>query len=192
MTSEVSESEKHARSAAAVASATIAGAALGAAAAGVQRWFSPVGVFPLLLGGCLGWACAAAFGRFELRNRRFALAATLIAATIATAAQHYATYYLTRSRDAEAEAQRRTIATAMKQQGFGEMPAEPLGFVEFLRHSADRGRPLGSQLVRGAWLIGWWALDAVLIGVAAAIVVARSGARRRSVEPSAQTSGAAS
>ena len=191
MTSEVSESEKPSRSAAAVAAATIVGAALGAAAAGVQRWFSPVGVFPLLVGGCLGWACAAAFGRFRLQSRRFAAAATLIAVVVVTAVQHYATYRIARARDAEAEAQRRTIATATKQQGFGEMPAEPLGFSEFLRHSADRGRPLGSQVVRGAWLIGWWALDAVLIGVAAAIVVDRSGARQRSVAPP-QASGVAS
>lgn len=156
----------------------VVAAAIGGLAAAAQRWFAPVGVFPLFVGAVLGFAAGCVFARFPVGRGRLATSFVVAAALTCAATSHYATYRLAAAHDAANEAQLRMIEGALKKQGFAAGPTAPIGFVAFVERSLERGRPLGSSTARGAWLVAWWIVDVGLMIGAATVVASASSAGR--------------
>ncbi|HLA85384.1 MAG TPA: hypothetical protein VJL29_11370 [Thermoguttaceae bacterium] len=151
------------------------GALLAWAAFEVGQWFSPLVVFPLLVGLVLGVSLVAMMRLFQMGHRPTAWLALGLAAVVVIAGQHYFSYraaVVEANRASEQLQKARTTFGTLVQ---GRLPAPPTGPIDYLRRRADEGRPLdtvlGNHMAKGwlAWLS--WALDGLLVlGPAAAMV----------------------
>lgn len=143
-----------------------AGAALACLADAVAPRFSPLFLFPLLLGMALGAALVAGMRRCQLAHGPALTAGSLLAGLVLAAGQHYLSY-----REARWPGPAREAELARAREIFPEL-APPKTFGEFMRRQAVQGRPLAGWIVRGPALWGWWGLDAALPLAAALGIVA--------------------
>lgn len=138
-----------------------------------QEYAAPLVIFPLLVGVGLG-ATTVGMSRIGQVGHRPTLAAgLLLAVLVCVAGQHYIRYRLdVRRTQQDAEAFRKA------QQVFGNLaegdsPVPPDNFWQYLRWQAARGRPLhvAHYVARGGMAWFTWAMDGLLVLVAAAAVV---------------------
>ncbi len=154
------------------------GAAAAWLAVGVERVFSPLILFPALVGAVLGVTLVGLFRLMQVAGRPMLLGGCLLAGTVAVAGEHYFSY---RTHREAAEEQAKTFRKAETLlpglvRGSVPRPAENLG--QFLRWQALRGRPIaGGYVARGGWAWASWALDA-LITLAAALAIVWPAARQ--------------
>ncbi len=151
-----------------------AAAGLGAVTAwlavGAQFYFSPLLLFPILVGTGLGAVNVGLMRLAQMGNRPTVILGTLLSAAVAVVGPHYLDY-----RHALARSQHQMEAAI----GKGAPPAvarvlvaPPESFADYLRRQADLGRPLTAS-----WsLFGWkawlsWAVDGLLVAAAAFAIV---------------------
>jgi hypothetical protein len=147
-------------------------AGLGGAAAwlavAVQEHFAPLLLFPILVGVGVGALNVGLMRLAQMGNRPTALLGTLLAVAVAVLGQHYLSYR-------QQEALRQRQIEAMQQTGppgvVRELAPPPLGFAEYMRRQAARGRPVAGYVLAGwaAWLS--WAVDGLLVLAAALAMV---------------------
>ncbi|HUY34472.1 MAG TPA: hypothetical protein VMV69_17135 [Pirellulales bacterium] len=148
--------------------ALLAGAAMGWLAARVQPYFAPLVVFPVLVGLLLSMALIAGLRVCSLAHAPTTFAGAVLAAVLAVGGQHYWSYRAACDAQAGAQANLDKARRAFPDLANRLMsPPPPAGTVEYLRAEADRGRKLFGHRVRGRGLWSWWALEAVLVFVAA-------------------------
>jgi hypothetical protein len=117
----------------------------------IQPHFAPLGLYPLLIGAGLGALLCGLTQITGVTNLRRAVAGTLAAVLIASAAEH-AFFYLDRT----SEYWRRALAA-----GVPPEVITPKSFVEYMR----------DETVRSRWQVPLWAGNAVLMAIAAGSVV---------------------
>jgi hypothetical protein len=145
----------------------VAAVVLGQLAVMLQPRFSPVLVFPVLLGAALG-GIALALGRaLNFQSRRWVVSGTLLSALVLTAAQH-GFAYLEYRRAFERDVQENPQAQLLKHAGGHVGPA---GFPQFIASEARDGRKIGDYRLTGwaVWLS--WNVDGLLSVVAAGGVI---------------------
>lgn len=125
--------------------------------------FAPVVIFPLLLGGGLGAIAVGLMRLGQVGNRTTILLGTLLAVSVAVAAQHYAAY-LTACRW---RGQKITAEQLPGQDLSVLAKVSTPSFAEFMRRQADRGRPpLTDRLAPAAVApVTWasWGVDGLLV-----------------------------
>jgi len=141
----------------------------------VGDYFSPLVIFPLVVGFLLGAALVALMRIFQMGHRPAAWLAVGLSAAAVVLGQHYFSY-----REALARADHVSSEFLRAQHVFGaavqgSLPPRPAGLVDYLRRQAAQGRPLttvfGTYQAKGylAWLC--WAVDGLLVLLAAAVMV---------------------
>ncbi len=145
----------------------VCGAALAWVAVAAGDYFSPLLLFPLLVGAVTGVAVTAMVRLAQIGNRTTILLGTALAALTVVAGQHYV-QYLTAYRPA-----------AKDQQSLREiMPIVRPSFPEYLRKTASLGRRINGRNVGGAGLAWFsWSLDGLLI-LGASLALAALAARQ--------------
>jgi hypothetical protein len=150
---------------AALAGSAIIGLGLARGAVLVQIHWSPILLFPLILGAVCGGAVTLLLRRFWPDTGRATLAScALLAAVVLAVAQHYFSYGQYRN-NYEANLERNAQVQMLKQ-AFGEL--QPMGFFEFLQFSA-RARQFGPWELHGGQVWCSWIVDGLLIVAAAGI-----------------------
>jgi hypothetical protein len=143
------------------------------AADGVQSYFAPLILFPILVGVCAGLSIVGVVRFAQIGHRPTVLMAAGLAGAVAAAGQHYVgyldTYYTTRPVPELNVAAGQDLSALMR-----EMRPS---FIEYMRAQARWGRPLTHGYVAQGWLT-WltWVIDGLLV-VAAAVVVAMPASR---------------
>jgi hypothetical protein len=138
-------------------------------AAGMQFYFAPLLLFPILVGTGLGAASVGLMRVAQMGNRPTAILGVLLAAVVAVTGQHYLDY--------RREAVQSLRSIEAKQPAISPdvarlLAAPPESFGDYLRRQADRGRPLSVRwTLRGwaAWLS--WGVDGLLVIAAALAMV---------------------
>jgi hypothetical protein len=141
----------------------------------VSPYFSPLLVFPLLLGFVLGASIVSLMRLCQMGHRLTAWAAVLLLVAVVVVGQHYLSY-----RGARAEGERQSHQFQKAEQAFGELvrgrvPSPPASLAEYLSRQAEQGRTVetafGSFTAKGpmCWLS--WAIDALLIMLPVATMV---------------------
>jgi hypothetical protein len=128
----------------------------------IQAHFSPVVLFPLLVGAVLGILCAASLRLCRTAHRPTALAGAILAACLLVVTQHYVSYRLARS--AASEQKNMSLAQAA-------FPDLDLNFSRYLTREAAKGRPIAGFTAQGtqAWIS--WGVDGLLVIAATLAVV---------------------
>ncbi|MBN1908649.1 MAG: hypothetical protein JW818_02825 [Pirellulales bacterium] len=129
--------------------------------------FSPLIVFPFLLGLLLG-ACLVATARMvEFAHRPTLAVAALVLSVSAVLTQHYLGY-----REACQKVEQESATILLAREKLGEsvqarLPLKPAGFVDFMCQRAERGRVLstawGKWTAKGAAAWTTWGLDGLLV-----------------------------
>ena len=111
-------------------------------------------IFPLLVGVVVGAAMVGLMRVLQVGHRPTILLGTAVAVAVTVLGQHYLGYLV---------AYHWPSAALRVLRPFGE----------FLQQQADRGRPLGGELVARGWL-AWtsWAVDGLLVLLAAMVTLA--------------------
>lgn len=134
----------------------------GFAAVFIQAHFSPVGLFPLMLGALTGLATGVLWNGHVRKTKGKVLLSALTAGLICLATLHYGSYFLaslTRDKSKiEVPAQVALIDPDAASRLNGAQ-----SFPDYIAKEWRRGRTLGSLQVTGAWLALWYALDALAI-----------------------------
>ena len=136
--------------------------------------FSPLLVFPLMVGLVLGASLVSLARICQVGHRATVWTALLLSVAAVVIGQHWFSY-----RAARVMAEQDLLQYQKAQQAFGELvagrlPAAPSSMREYLTRQADHGRRLettfGSWTARGpaAWLS--WVLDGLLILLPAAVM----------------------
>lgn len=137
--------------------------------------FSPLLVFPLMVGLVLGASLVSLARICQMAHRPTVWTALALSVAAVVVGQHWFSY-----RQARAAAEHDLVQYQKAQQAFGEsvagrLPAAPSNMGEYLARQANEGRRLdtvfGSWTARGpvAWLS--WTLDAFLILLPATVMV---------------------
>ena len=156
----------------------LAGPVLGAAVAWVATvaqshlHFAPLVIFPLLVGVSLGAMLVGLMRISQLGNRPTILLATVLAAGVTVAAQHYIPYWTHRQQVEEDARARRDARQTLPEEARGLIPEVSVSFVAFMRREATLGRALWpGYRVRGwaVWLT--WVVDGLLVFAAAMAMV---------------------
>ncbi len=148
----------------------------GCAAALLQRWFAPVGVFPLAIGVITGLAVGGLWAGRGGGSRRAIVAGAALAGLTCITAWHVATYAVAR-RDAEAEQRKvhEAMVQLMPDPSFVPAPEKPTGIHAYFGALWHAGRPLGEKRVTRWWLAAWWTADAALVLAGAVLTAAAIG-----------------
>jgi hypothetical protein len=139
-----------------------AAAAWGALTVLIQAHFSPVLLFPLLVGAVLGLLCAAALRICRLAHRPTAIVGALLAACLLVLTQHYVSYRLARS--AAAGQKNMSLAQAA-------FPDLELTFSRYLTTEAAKGREIAGFTAQGKLAWASWGVDALLVMAGTLVVV---------------------
>lgn len=137
----------------------------------IEPHFAPVVVFPLLVGLTLGVALAVWMRLCRMGHRNSVLLGLLVAAVTLVFGQHYFAYRKTLD---QVDDRLAVVLQAQLEQGKLnnlDLPLPPQSLPDFLRQTADRGRPLAGYMLHGAGVWAWWGLDAALTLAGAAIPV---------------------
>jgi hypothetical protein len=130
--------------------------------------FTPLILFPLLVGGGIGAVVVGLIRLAQFGNRLTIVLATVLAVAVAVVGQHYLPYQAAQDATKSLE----TVRRAFPDLAEGRIPAPPASLLDYLRQQAAAGRPIfGDRVVRGwaAWLS--WAADALLLLAAALAMV---------------------
>ena len=146
----------------------ITSVAVGAAAAWcasrVESSFSPLLLFPIIVGCVVGLSVARIASWLEMHGRRLVLWCAVVAGLTAAVGQHYATYqqyrreYMQTPRDPKWQ-----LVEALRPE-LG-VPS----FAGYLRAQATVGRAWIGGRWQGSWAWTSWAIDAALLVTAAAV-----------------------
>lgn len=143
---------------------------LGGVAPWIAQYRAPLVVFPLLLGSVLGVCLWQALRLLGVGHRAALLVSTVLLAGVLVAVQHYASYLLIHRTYQRMLAEEPDKALSMRAAFPEEVP--PDEFFAFLRHAAQRGRPLfGSIRLEGVWVWLSWMVEALLVAAAAVTIV---------------------
>jgi hypothetical protein len=145
----------------------IGGLVVGSLATLVERHFSPVGLFPLLVGIVLGGAIGFALRMADVRSLRLLVVAATVAAVACVAAMHLTSFVEAR-RAAEAKLDLHfRMMQAFPQKGLGipAMPQEVPSLGDYYTQQWHVGRLLGARPIRGWWLLVWWIADGLLLAI---------------------------
>ncbi|MBA4020351.1 MAG: hypothetical protein C0483_24585 [Pirellula sp.] len=157
--------------------AVLFGVGSGTAAALLQRWFAPIGVFPLAVGVIAGLATGGLWAGRGGGSKRAILASASLAAFVCIATLHLASYFIA---ERDAEIRRREVHEQM----FKLVPEPGVEFDQAENGSTLRryfseqwyvGRKLGEQRVKGWVLAAWWIGDALLLWLGATLAAAAVG-----------------
>jgi len=152
--------------------AAVIGVLVGGASAEVQRWFAPLVFFPLLVGIVLGGLLVGAMRWLNLGNIACIAAGVLVAVAVTVVAQHYTAYWMARHPDEATRERLEKAAVAFPERAAAIAAEMPQSFSAYLQREALRGRPLWQGLVaRGAWAWVSWAVDALLVLLAATALI---------------------
>lgn len=139
---------------------------------GAQKHFSPLGLFPLLVGLAVGVTLAGLMRLVHVAGTSTIVCGTLVASTVAVLGQHYFSYQEQRETAERQAAHFRMIAQANPDLVRGTPPEPASGVFEYLRWQAIRGRPMmGETVARGPWAWVSWAVDGCLTLIATLLVV---------------------
>ena len=162
-----------------VPAAAVFGAGVGWLAVWVQAFFSPLIVFPLLLGAGLGLLVVLTVRTVVMADIQFGHRPTIVAAAVtaaltAIAAQHYLAYRTERRlAELQAEQIKQEAAAVFGPTIAQYIPQPPENVFVFLQNNARKGRDLNvfGWVARGwqAWLS--WAVDGLLLLAATLAVV---------------------
>ncbi len=154
------------------------GAAIAWLAFGIQKYFAPLGIFPLLVGLFLGMTLAGLMRVVQVAGTRTILLGTVVASAAAVLGQHYISFQEQRETAMRQAAQFRIAAQAHPDLVRGTPPKPASGVFEYLRWQALRGRPIaGDTVARGAWAWASWAFDGCLTLLVALLVIAPASRR---------------
>lgn len=151
--------------------AVLLGALVGGAAAVAQGWFAPLILFPLLVGVVLGAVLFILLRAMHTANRPTLVLGTVLAVAAAVLAEHYVSYRVTVTR------QENNRQLQIARAAFGADLGRPVGFFNYLRQEARRGRTLfggkafGDVVARGRWVWATWAADGLLVLLGALAIV---------------------
>jgi len=157
--------------------AVLFGGGAGTAAALLQRWFAPIGVFPLAVGVIAGLATGGLWAGRGGGSKRAILASASLAAFVCFATLHLASYFIA---ERDAENRRREV----REQMFKLVPEPGVEFDQAESGSTLRryfseqwyvGRKLGEQRIKGWTLAAWWIGDALLLWLGATFAAAGVG-----------------
>lgn len=157
--------------------AVLFGVGAGTAAALLQRWFAPIGVFPLAVGVIAGLATGGLWAGRGGGSKRAVLASASLAAFVCFATLHLASYFIA---ERDAENRRREV----REQMFKLVPEPGVEFDQAESGSTLRryfseqwyvGRKLGEQRIKGWTLATWWIGDALLLWLGATLAAAGVG-----------------
>lgn len=166
--------------------AVLFGVGSGTAAALLQRWFAPVGVFPLAVGIIAGLATGGLWAGRGGGSKRAILASASIAAFVCIATLHLASYFIA---ERDAEIRRREV----REQMFKLVPEPGVAFDQtengssLHRYFSEQwyvGRKLGDQRIKSWSLAAWWIGDALLLWLGATLAAAGVGKPLPSRSPS--------
>lgn len=157
--------------------AVLFGVGTGTAAALLQRWFAPIGVFPLAVGVLAGLATGGLWAGRGGGSKRAILVSASLSAVVCIATLHLASYFIA---EREAEVRRREV----REQMFKLVPEPGVEFDQgeggstLRRYFSEQwyvGRKLGEQRVKGWTLAAWWFGDALLLWLGATLAAAGVG-----------------
>ncbi|NLX96584.1 MAG: hypothetical protein GXY83_10445 [Rhodopirellula sp.] len=151
----------------------ILGGVVAWAAVAAAGYFAPAVLFPLLTGVVVGALIVAMARVGQVGNRPTILAGLTLAIAAAVVGQHYVGYRAELERSREDSKTFLRASTLFPELTRGRQPVPPSSFREYMRWQAARGRSLnlGGLVARGP--IAWttWAVDALLLAVAAVAMV---------------------
>ncbi|MHB8901538.1 MAG: hypothetical protein ACYC6Y_22530 [Thermoguttaceae bacterium] len=148
------------------------GAATAWLAFGLEKRFSPLGLFPILVGLFAGITLAGLMRLVQVGGRRTIVLGAVVALMLAVFGQHYFSYREQRVTAQCQAAQFGIAARAHPGLVRGSPPRPASGVAEYLRWQAIRGRPIAGHLVaRGRWAWASWGLDGCLTLLAALLVI---------------------
>lgn len=157
--------------------AVLFGVGSGTAAALLQRWFAPVGVFPLAVGIIAGLATGGLWAGRGGGSKRAILASASLTALVCIATLHLASYFIA---ERDAEIRRREV----REQMFKLVPEPGVAFDQpengssLHRYFSEQwyvGRKLGEQRIKSWALAAWWIGDALLLWLGATLAAAGVG-----------------
>ncbi len=156
------------------ASAAVAAAAIVAVLADIAQndlHWAPLVLFPVVIGLILGAALVGIARLTQTGHRPTLLAASLAAAALAVAGQHFFAYWNHRIDPAVGRERAKAMAAFPDVADRLTAPAED--WLGFMQTAAQRGRPLpGGWVARGEWAWASWAADALLLVFAVLAMVA--------------------
>lgn len=141
----------------------LVGLATGYGASQLEARFSPVGLFPVLVGVATGIGVVACMRVAACGSRRGTTIAAIMAAILAVGVMHYQSY---EAAVAHSDGEWQTFQKVQQAAGeakLNNVPSPITGVDDFLQRRLTQGRMLGSRSVRGAWLVGWWIIDGLLV-----------------------------
>lgn len=139
---------------------------------GVQKHFSPLGLFPVLVGLLVGVTLAGLMRLVHVAGRSTIVLGAIVASAVAVFGQHYFSYQEQRETAQRQAAQFRMAAQAHPDLVRGTPPQPASGVFEYLRWQAIRGRSIAGRIVaRRGWAWTSWALDGCLTLFAALLVI---------------------
>lgn len=174
--------------------AVVFGLGAGSAGAMLQRWFAPIGVFPLALGVIVGLATGGVWAGRGGGTKRSILASAALGALCCLTALHVGSYLLA---EREAEIERRKVREAMlkliPEPGQFDALKEEGGIQRYFTTLWYGGRRMGvgdsSRRIKGWALLAWWICDALLLSAGALLAAAGVGKPHAARRPA--TAGAA-
>lgn len=148
----------------------VVGAVVGLTAVFVEKWFAPIGLFPLLLGIAVGVGLLLPMHWIGPRRMRTLVVAAVIAALGCVATHHLGGYLVWKhAAETEAAKTREQIARLNSLANFNIPEPSPPNLVDYYSLQWREGRLIGEHRVVRLWLAGWWMLDALLVWLAAAV-----------------------
>lgn len=157
--------------------AVVFGAGAGAAAAMLQRWFAPIGVFPIVIGTIVGLAIGGVWAGRGGGSKRSILLSAALGGLICLATLHWGSYLLS-ERAAAVERQKAREALLKLTPEPGQL-FEPFddrsSFPKYVGIQLHVGRALGPRRIGGPLLVAWWIGDALLVLTGAVLAAAGVG-----------------
>jgi len=141
----------------------------------IGRHFSPLLVFPLLIGLVLGASLVALMRLGQMGHRPTAWLAVLLSVAAVVVGQHYFGY-----RSALARIKREDPIVRRARQVFGDLvqgdlAPGPRNLADYLQQRAAQGRTLrtvfGTCTARGPWAWSSWAIDGLLVLLPAVVMM---------------------
>jgi hypothetical protein len=139
-----------------------------AESAQLELHFTPLVLFPLLIGIGLGAIVVGLVRLGQVGHRSTIVLVTVLAVAVAVAGQHYLQYQASQQQTQWFDTVRRAFPDLPEDR----IPQAPTGFFDYLQGQAAAGRPIvGNYVARGA--VAWlsWVVDALLVLAAALAMV---------------------
>lgn len=150
----------------------------GYAAALIQNYFAPVGLFPIFIGAITGFSTGCIWNGHPEKTKRKVVLSALAGACVCLAVIHYGSYMLVSY--ANSKHTEVPLEVAFVDPETAKRHSTPPNFSEYMAKEWRRGRQLGALRVEGAWLGVWWGLDALAIIVTAVFAARLSAGVNRS------------